>query len=46
MRFEEDGEGEGEGVKMGNRVQVGKTYGYQKVTVKGVKRSKKFASMS
>ncbi|TGO32785.1 hypothetical protein BHYA_0289g00110 [Botrytis hyacinthi] len=43
MRFEEDGEGEG--IKMGKRVQVGKKYGYQKVAVKANKRGKTFASM-
>ncbi|TGO12429.1 hypothetical protein BTUL_0088g00050 [Botrytis tulipae] len=43
MRFEEDGGG-GD-IEMGKRVQVGKKYGYQKVAVKTVKRSKTSVSM-
>ncbi|KAM0130054.1 hypothetical protein ACHAP3_007525 [Botrytis cinerea] len=43
MRFGEDGKGGG--IEMGKRVQVGKKYGYQKVAVKNVKRSKTSSSM-
>ncbi|KAF7945440.1 hypothetical protein EAE96_010214 [Botrytis aclada] len=43
MRFQEDRKG-GE-IEMGKRVQVGKKYGYQKLAVKIIKRSKTSASM-